>query len=107
MSFQRAALLACLVTLIAPCAMAQAPSGRYECWYGGSARLGLNFALLGDGHYTDVDGTSGTVSVSGGQLVFRNGALDGLRAVYRGGNPSTINILGPRGDELYSCELSR
>jgi hypothetical protein len=97
-----------LAAAVAPTvAQAQAPSGSYECWFFSSARGGLNFTLAGGGRYTDVEGKSGIVSSSGAQMTFTGGALDGQRAQYKGGNPPTVSILGPRGDEVSSCQLAR
>ena len=95
------------VTAVPAIAFAQAPTGRYECWFFSSARPGLNFTLLGDGRYTDVNGSAGTVSAAGAVLTFTGAALDGQRGQYKGGNPPTVAILGPRGDEVSSCQLKR
>jgi hypothetical protein len=38
---------------------------------------------------------------------FKGGANDGIRYQYKGGNPPTFSILGPRGDEVSSCQLAR
>ncbi len=84
-----------------------APNGSYQCWYFSSARGGLNFTLTGGGHYTDVQGKQGTVALSPAGMTFSGGALSGQKAQYRGGNPPTIKILGPRGDEVSSCQLKR
>jgi hypothetical protein len=83
--------------------LAQAqPNGRYECWFFSSARAGLNFTLNGS-NYTGSDGSSGTVTGS----AFKGGANDGIRYQYKGGNPPTFSILGPRGDEVSFCQLAR
>jgi hypothetical protein len=86
-------------------AQAQVPNGRYECWFFRSARPGLNFNLIGGGKYADVNGNAGTVSMAGAQMAFAGAALDGQRALYKGGNPPTVAILGQRGDEVSSCRL--
>ena len=102
------AMLIALGIAVAPTiALAQAPNGRYECWFFRSARPGLNFNLLGGGRYTDVNGQAGTVAMSGAQMTFSGAALTGQRGVYKGGNPPTVAILGPRGDEVSSCQLRR
>ena len=53
--------------------------GEYACYgSGGRVMIGLGFKVLGSGRYTDLDGkTSGTYSVSGGNVVFRGGHLGG------------------------------
>jgi hypothetical protein len=75
-------LLGCLTAPSA--AVAQAPNGAYKCWFFTSPRSGLNFKLSGES-YTDSQGKPGTVSISGGNMSFRGGGLDGIRAQYRGG----------------------
>ncbi len=83
--------------------LAQAqPSGNYECWFFGSARGGLNFTLNGR-NYTGSDGGAGTLTGS----AFSGGTNDGIRYQYKGGNPPTFSILGPRGDEVSVCQLAR
>ena len=95
-----------LATAMAPTlAQAQAPNGSYQCWFFSSARAGLNFKLIGGTSYTDVAGQPGTVSVSGNDMAFSGGALDGQHAHYKGGNPPSVSILGPRGDEVSVCQL--
>ena len=94
-----------LAVVMPTVAQAQVPNGRYECWFFRSARTGLNFNLIGGGRYSDVNGNAGTVSVAGAQLAFAGAALDGQRALYKGGNPPTVAILGQRGDEVSSCQL--
>ena len=83
-------------------AQAHAPNGRYECWFFSSARGGLNFTLNG-ASYTGSDGSTGTITGS----AFRGGANDGIRYQYKGGNPPTFSILGPRGDEVSVCQLAK
>jgi hypothetical protein len=80
-------------------AQAQAPNGNYECWFFGSPRGGMNFVLNGVS-YTGSDGTSGTITGS----AFKGGANDGIRYQFKGGNPATFSILGPRGDEVSVCQ---
>src|SRR3954451_6522619 len=99
-------------TILAGCwlapsaARAQAPSGSYECWFFSSARPGLNFRLTG-ANYTDSEGKQGAVSSSGSDFALHGAGLDGMRAKFRGGNPATFAILGPRGDEVSFCQLAR
>lgn len=83
------------------------PAGKYECWYFTSPRAGLNFALLEGGRYTDVEGKSGTVTIAGANMTFHGAGLDGTRARYKGGNPPSVSVLGPRGDEVSLCQLAR
>ena len=94
-------LAAALTLAISPVAQAQ-PNGRYECWFFGSARGGLNFTLDGR-NYTGSDGSAGVLTGS----AFQGGANDGIRYQYKGGNPPTFSILGPRGDEVSTCQLAR
>src|SRR4051794_2612976 len=84
------------------------PPGKYECWYFSRAQPGLNFTVNGGGTYTDVEGKSGTISMSAGaKITFRGGAHDGSNAVYKGGNPPTISFIGQRGAEAAFCQLAR
>ncbi len=85
-----------------PFAAQAQPSGNYECWFFSSARGGLNFTLNGSS-YTGSDGGTGTLTGS----AFRGGTNDGIRYQYKGGNPPTFSILGPRGDEVSVCQLAR
>jgi hypothetical protein len=97
-----------LATAVAPAvAQAQVPNGRYECWFFRSARAGLNFNLTDGGRYTDVNGNAGTVSIAGAQMTFIGAALNGQHALYKGGNPPTVAIVGPRGNEVSSCQLRK
>jgi hypothetical protein len=86
--------------------MAQAPNGSYECSFFNSSRAGMNFNLSG-GSYTDSEGSKGTVSISGNDFTFQGAGLDRTRARFRGGNPPTFSMLGPRGDEVSVCQLAR
>ena len=83
-------------------AQAQAPNGSYECWFFSSPRGGLNFVLNGVS-YTGSDGSTGTITGS----AFKGGANDGIRYQFKGGNPPTFSILGPRGDEVSVCQRAR
>jgi hypothetical protein len=109
----RSPLRACsLVLLVATAgsalpviALAQgAPNGRYECWYFTSPRALYNFALPGGGVYIDSEGKRGSVTMSGTQMMFREGALDGQRAIYVGGNPPTVSFRDAQGAERFLCQ---
>jgi hypothetical protein len=54
-------------------------SGEYACFgSGGRILIGLGFKVQAGGRYTDLDGKNpGTYSVSGDQVTFRGGHLDG------------------------------
>lgn len=81
-----------------------APNGRYECWYFTSPRPLYNFSLPGGGVYIDAEGHRGTVKVSGNQIDFSGGNLDGLHAVYTGGNPANISFRDAQGAERFFCQ---
>lgn len=53
--------------------------GEYACYSsGGSVLIGLGFKVLGQGHYSDLDGkTSGEFGIDGDAVVFKGGHLDG------------------------------
>src|SRR3569623_1946784 len=55
------------------------PAGEYSCvGSGGEVLLGLGFRLMADGTYTDLDNTtSGTWTISGDEVTFTGGNLDG------------------------------
>ena len=90
------------VLMAIPLAAEAQPNGTYECWFFGSPRGGMNFTLDGR-NYTGSDGGTGTLTGS----AFRGGTNDGIRYQYKGGNPPTFSILGPRGDEVSTCQLAR
>jgi hypothetical protein len=94
-----AAVTIVLSTALMSAAHAQAPNGRYECWFFGSPRGGLNFVLNG-ASYTGSDGASGTITGSS----FKGGTNDGIRYQFKGGSPANFSILGPRGDEVSVCQ---
>jgi hypothetical protein len=54
-------------------------TGEYACFgSGGRILIGLGFKVQAGGRYTDLDGKNrGTYSVSGDQVTFRGGHLDG------------------------------
>lgn len=80
-------------------------TGSYECWYFTRAQPGLNFRIVADGSYMDVEGKRGNFSLAADRsMTFQGGAHDGTRAVYKGGNPPTISILGPSGKEAAFCQ---
>lgn len=88
------------------------PTGKYECWANGQARLMLNFTIDDESHYVGADGTRGTYSLQGDQVTFHGGALDGamptgFSAVYHrpGGRP-TVSFRSGRGAEAAFCEKS-
>ncbi len=64
------------VTLTAPGAL---KLGEYACYgSGGSILIGLGFKVLAGNRYTDLDGKEhGTFSISGDNVTFRGGHLDG------------------------------
>jgi hypothetical protein len=76
-----AALLLAGMVALAPAAQADdtLPPGEYSCiGSGGSVLIGLGFKLGDDGTYTDLDNTtSGTYAVSGNEVTFTGGHLDG------------------------------
>ena len=76
-------MVAMALLLSASAASGAAPAGlkpgEYACYgSGGRIMIGPGFKLLGGGRYTDLDGNNpGTVSVSGGNVRFKGGHLDG------------------------------
>jgi hypothetical protein len=101
----------CLMTLLIlglpGVARAQAvANGSYECWYGTSPRMGMNFSIEGSGRYKDSDGKAGSYDVAGDMVAFRGGVLDGQRGRFKAGNPPTVMILGPSGAEVETCRLA-
>lgn len=94
----------------ATAAFAQAheiPTGAYDCWFQGQARLGLNFRILGGGRYADVDNKTGTYAfISAVEFVFHGAALDGQHAHHKAGTRS-VTFLSPRGAGLATCDLTR
>jgi hypothetical protein len=103
---------ACTLALSLACmpaptlAQTDAPKGTYECRYNGSPRPGLNFTLLEGGRYSDTNGTEGTLTVEGAQITFVDGGLKDLRAIYKGGNPPTFNLMGPNDALVVVCRLA-
>jgi hypothetical protein len=80
-----------------------APPGRYECWFYNTAQPLKNFTLK-DGTYIDASGVSGSVTVSGKELKFSSGNLDGRTGIYNGGNPPTISFYNADGEEVLLCQ---
>ncbi|MFZ2018956.1 MAG: hypothetical protein WAU90_09820 [Methyloceanibacter sp.] len=83
-----------------------APAGSYECWYFSTPQPLQNFNLKG-GSYTDSSGASGSVTSSGGKMMFSGGNLDGQAAVYKGGNPPTISFVNGNGEEQFFCQFAQ
>jgi hypothetical protein len=53
--------------------------GAYACYgSGGQIMAGLKFNITGPGQYRDAYGAAGTYSISGGNVSFRGGAMDGM-----------------------------
>jgi hypothetical protein len=97
-------LLLAMTTSAAAFAQADIPPGKYECWHFSTPLPGMAFTIKGGGQYVDVEGKSGTYTLSNGQIAFRGGAFDGQHAVFRAGRPPTIAILDPSGGETESCQ---
>ncbi|MBC5811424.1 MAG: hypothetical protein GIW95_11330 [Candidatus Eremiobacteraeota bacterium] len=99
----------------APHKAATVALGKYECYTMSSGHLysamSENFTI-GGGGYVDAWGKSGTYSFAAGSqtIVFRGGALDGRRAVYKSGtpplsrNPNNVTFLRPNGEMSDSCD---
>ncbi|HLO21612.1 MAG TPA: hypothetical protein VK192_14105 [Sphingomicrobium sp.] len=88
-----------------PCVLAAkgvAP-GPYECWFHNTPQPLKNFTLK-DGTYIDASGVSGSVTVSGKELKFSSGNLDGRTGIYNGGNPPTISFYNADGEEVLLCQ---
>lgn len=89
------------------------PTGKYECWANGQARLLMNFLVSGPGRYSDhekKESGSFTLNESNGQVTFKGGHLDGVMpagfiAVYHvpKGRPS-VSFRSGRGAEAAFCE---
>jgi hypothetical protein len=58
------------------------PPGRYECWFYTTPQHLKDFTLNGS-TYIDASGVSGSVTISGNELTFRGGNLDGRTGIYR------------------------
>ena len=97
---------------VAPATLAQnfpqnVPTGSYGCWTYTQQRPDIAFSVIGAGAYSDVRGRNGTFSVEGGRIKFSGGALDKQLAVFNGGNPPALSLLGPGGKEAAFCQLTR
>lgn len=88
------------------------PTGSYECWANGAARMLMNFQVTAPGRYTDSEGKPGqfTLDAGTGRVSFQGGMLDGAMpdgfiAVFHtpGGRP-TVSFRSPRGAEAAFCE---
>jgi len=82
------------------------PVGLYGCWTYTIHRPEMAFAVIGVGLYSDAAGRKGTFSNDGGRMRFSGGSLDRQSAIYKGGNPPVVSILGPGGDEAAFCQLT-
>ena len=93
-------------TVAVPAALAQSdlPQGRYECWHFSTPLPGMNLTVKGGGQYVDADGTTGSYTLTNGQIAFSGGAFDGQHAKFRPGKPPTIAIIGPSGGETEACQ---
>jgi hypothetical protein len=83
------------------------PMGSYGCWTYTQQRPDIAFSVTGAGAYSDVRGRNGTFSIEGGRIKFSGGALDKQLAVFNGGNPPALSLLGPGGKEAAFCQLTR
>lgn len=111
----RLSALLLAVGLLPGTAAAQAPdmpTGSYECWANGAARMLMNFTVTAPGRYTDSDGKAGrfALDAASGKVTFQGGLLDGAMpdgfiAVFHapGGKP-TVSFRSPRGAEAAFCE---
>ena len=102
-------LAAALVAVAVPAAAQTVPTGKYECWAWGQARLLMNFTVTGPGVYRKTNG-AGTFKVGpGGKLAVTGPMMeempDGFSAVYHapGGKP-TVSFRGRSGSEAAFCE---
>ncbi len=91
------------------------PSGNYECWANGQARLLQTFTTRSKTQYTGSDGVAGTYSLdpNTGRLQFHGGALDGVLPkgfymMYHApkGMP-TVSFRNSQGSEVSYCEKVR
>ncbi len=81
------------------------PLGEYDCWFYSTHQPLHNFNLA-EGSYTDARGASGAVTVSGEEIHFGGGGLDGRTGIYRP-NPSTISFVNADGEVILLCGLVR
>ncbi|MGH9809316.1 MAG: hypothetical protein ACRD9W_19040, partial [Terriglobia bacterium] len=72
------------------------PLGKYDCWFYSTHQPLHNFSLA-EGGYTDASGVSGSVTVSGDEIHFGGGNLDGRTGIYRP-NPPTISFVNADGE---------
>ena len=78
--------------------------GKYECWFYSTPQPLHNFSLA-EGSYTDASGVSGSITVSGDEVHFAGGNLDGRTGIYRPGNPPTISFINADGEVILLCGL--
>lgn len=83
------------------------PMGSYGCWTYTMQRPDIAFNVIGVGAYRDGKGRSGTFSVDGSRIKFSGGSLDKQLAVFNGGSPPAVSMLGPSGKETAFCQLTR
>lgn len=110
-------MLAVLLVPISACADNKAgglPTGAYECWANGEARLNMNFTVKDGGSYAGPDGDAGTYSLddSTKKLTFKGGSLDGAMpdgffAEYKAGEPPTVSFVSGRGSEAAFCQRAK
>ncbi len=101
-------LAAALFAVPVASALAQdVPVGSYGCWTYTQQRPDIAFSVTGAGAYNDGRGGSGTFSIEGNRIRFSGGLLDRQLAVFNGGNPPAVTILGPSGKEAAFCQLTR
>ncbi len=89
---------------------AAAPTGSYECWANGEARMLMNFTVTAPGAYTASDNSTGTFTIAGdGTATFTGyeGEImpEGFTINYHlaQGRP-TFSFMGTGGAEAAFCE---
>ena len=103
----RLVVLGVLAASLPQAAVAErAPLGKYECWFYSTPQPLQNFSLA-EGSYTDASGVSGSVTVSGEEIHFSGGNLDGRTGIYRRGNPPTISFVNADGEVILLCGLTQ
>ena len=102
----RLVVLGVLAAGLSQTALAEsAPSGNYECWFYSTPQPLKNFSLNGDA-YVDALGKSGSVTVSGDEIHFSGGNLDGRTGIYRG-DPPSISFVNADGEVILLCQLAQ
>jgi hypothetical protein len=79
------------------------PTGNYECWFYSTPQPLHNFSLAA-GSYTDASDVRGSVTVSGDEIRFSGGNLDGRTGIYRP-DPPTISFVNADGEVVLLCGL--